>query len=526
MNIGAHIEFICIAADSSDKVTKVNFVPEALHPFNALKIIAEQIIFINFISMGDFGPAQTNNHAFLEKLYTHLSNLPKEIHTGNSALDNIYRQVHIWTTKILVDHDYTDEDYLVSVKTLLNAPIVEPERLAREALDYYTGSITETFVDEWMYLVYKFYDSDKYPQRELSGAPIYLPSQLFQQKGEYMRITKNQKDRTVVMLSPVPGCSSFLFSQQNQNSRGLGSASHVTALDYISQFDLRDYDIDGIIGFLAAFCVHQDQYDMTFGDSPISTGLTRICFDLVTGSSYVKNAGLKRSEISSLDLFLNWVKTAVASGHLKPISDYDLFGNLLAIAGESTDLVNYFTKPVNSILATEAYAFRNSGYADLVQDRVLAGLEAAEDDVDPEDEDTEGGESDDFGDVDDTTDTDMTDTEDDAPDMGSTGDLGTDDTLTGDTDEDTSETADSDKAPIDPNKMLLELNANDPKLKDYLLRDIVARRIASILKNPPENARPNDLLLLKRWQSRWLYLTSIACLKDFLMRLPIRLTDV
>lgn len=505
MNIGAHIEYIFIADASEDKVAKVNFVPEALHPFNALKIITEQILFIRFISLAN--TTSVNQRSFLDKLYTHLGNLPNEIHTGNSALDNIYRESYIWASSVFLGND--DVSYNTTVKALLNAPPVDKERLKFDARDYYTGSITQSFIDEWFYLVYGEYDSDKYPNAEMPGAPIYLPSELFQQKDNYMRITKEQKDRSVVMLSPVPGCTTFYFSKQDKAAPDFKADGYQTinALSYISQFNLRDYDIDHVIGFLAAFHVHEDRYDMTFSESPI-VGLTRICFDLVTGSSYVKDAGLKRSEVLFLDQFLNWVKTAVASGHLKPISDYDLFGNLLAMAGENSEIVNYFTKPVNSILATEAYAFRRSDYASLVEDRVLAGLEAAEDDIDTDD------------------DTDTTEDEDDASAVEDTAtDAALDDTGD-DISEDPSETADSDKAPIDPNKMLLELNVNDPNLKDYLLRDIVARRIASILKNPPENARPNDLLFLKRWQSRWLYLTSIACLKDFLMRLPIRLTDV
>lgn len=506
MNIGAHVEYIFIAEDSNQKVATVNFVPEALHPFNALKVIIEQILFIRFISLANIKPL--GKTSFLDKLHTHFGNLPNEIHTGNSALDNIYKESYLWADSVFLGRP--ELGYNTTVKALLNAPPVDKEQLALDARDYYTGSITQSFIDEWFYLFYKEYDSGKYPNAEMPGAPLYLPSELFQKKGSYMCITKEQKDRSVVMLSPVPVCTTFYFTKQIELVPGSDNDGVVS---YISQFNLRDYDIDHVIGFLAAFCIHEDRYDMTFSDNPI-VGLTRICFDLVTGSSYVKDAGLKRSEIYGLDRFLDWVKTAVASGHLKPISDYDLFGNLLAMAGENSEIVNYFTKPVNSILATEAYAFRHSDYASLVEDRVLAGLEAADDDVDTDTVDTAETEEDDAD-----ADTDTESVEDTATDADL--DDTNDDTL-----EDSSETAESDKAPIDPTKMLLELNVNDPNLKDYLLRDIVARRIASILKNPPENARPNDLLLLKRWQSRWLYLTSIACLKDFLMRLPIRLSDV
>ena len=82
------------------------------------------------------------------------------------------------------------------------------------------------------------------------------------------------------------------------------------------------------------------------------------------------------------------------------------------------------------------------------------------------------------------------------------------------------------KPPLDPKMMLLELANPTQSMSDYIYREMVARRISYIIKNPPENALPNDILMLKRWRSRWLYLASIACLRDFLSRVSIRLSDI
>ena len=62
-------------------------------------------------------------------------------------------------------------------------------------------------------------------------------------------------------------------------------------------------------------------------------------------------------------------------------------------------------------------------------------------------------------------------------------------------------------------------------MSDYLYREIVAQRIGTLIKNPPRNAHPNDILMLKRWRSRWLYLASVACLRDFLTRISLRLSN-
>ena len=239
-----------------------------------------------------------------------------------------------------------------------------------------------------------------------------------------------------------------------------------------------------------------------------------ICFDLVTGSSYVKyKAGLYTNAVQDL---LAFVKAKVSDNTLAPLNDYELFGELLARCNESTDLVNYFIKPITLVTSTEAFAFRSSDYAKFIHDRLDPSMEAMEEDTEDTEaeEETETGTGTDPESQDDSTST-------DEPDMSETT---SDDTSMDQSDK--SVTAEPDKKPqIDPDQMLLELAKPNELMSDYIFREIVARRISNIIKNPPENALPNDLLMLKRWRSRWLYLASISCLRDFLTRVSIRLSN-
>jgi hypothetical protein len=218
---------------------------------------------------------------------------------------------------------------------------------------------------------------------------------------------------------------------------------------------------------------------------------------------------------------------------LNELQDYELFGVLLARTGEEPDIVNYFIKPVTLVSSSEAFAFRRSGYAEYIADK-LPGMAAVGDDGSdalgetlgddsgdtPVDEapagDTEGGDP--LGDpLEDPT---SGDNQSNQP-----GGSGIDDVLNSDASTDSS--ADQEKKPqIDPDKMLLELANPSESMSDYIYREMVSMRISALLKNPPANARPNDLLMLKRWKSRWLYLVSIACLRDFLSRVSLRLSDV
>lgn len=158
--------------------------------------------------------------------------------------------------------------------------------------------------------------------------------------------------------------------------------------------------------------------------------------------------------------------------------------------------------------------------ASIIKDRFVVSMEA-DDETAPADDTANTG--------DDASGTDGTDTTDDAADTGDASpDLGGTDELAGGTSDpdDTEDKPKKVKPQIDPDKMLLELsNPQSEPMTDYVYREIVAQRISNLIKQPPRNARPNDIVMLKRWKSRWLYLASIACLRDFLTRVSLRLSN-
>jgi hypothetical protein len=246
---------------------------------------------------------------------------------------------------------------------------------------------------------------------------------------------------------------------------------------------------------------------------------------MVTGSSFTTNyAGNDKCEDRSV-----WIETLrdmILKGQLQSDIDGELFGELLARIGENSDLVNYFKKPITVVSATEALAFRGSVFAEFLPDKIEAGLEAMDEkDQDSDESDNENDSTGEDADAETSNDDTSADTGDDTettPDEGSTD---TAETTTPEP-EKKDQSAEKVRPQIDPGKMLLELANPTDSMSDYIYRETVSRRIASILKNPPENAMPNDLLMLKRWRSRWLYLASIACLRDFLTRVSLRISNV
>ena len=222
---------------------------------------------------------------------------------------------------------------------------------------------------------------------------------------------------------------------------------------------------------------------------------------------------------------MKFVKSLIDANHMQPAQDNKLFGELLNKIGESENLVNFFTKDIDHITAQEALEFRNSKYVSFIQKHAFASME--DDNEENTDENDENPNDDDVND--DTSGDENTDDADTGDDTGGDvmGDLGGTDEMN-----DTSAEEDKDKPTkkvkpqIDPSKMLLEIsNPQNEVMSDYLYREIISQRIATIIKNPPKNAHPNDIIMLKRWRSRWLYLASVACLRDFLTRISLRLSN-
>ena len=501
-----YIALITESRDTNYEQCRTNLVPSHLPPVDGLRVIVEQFMFAMFIDYGTGSPADGFN-TYYNKLYAYLGELPSQIHTGNSSLDNIYYRARkvledavAWCYNPTTTELNTDEMYHAFHDILFSSSM---DYTKQDFHCYYTGTMSEIFFDQWCNLFFGTTFPDKYGEVD-ALLPLYTPNLRTQKADDYLHVTKNATDRVIVTLDGISKLP-YKFVTSNEDFKGRA------ALYYLSHFDLTSLDISNVIGLIASFCITHNQYVMTF-DKEVAkqASLLDICFDLVTGSSYVENAGLDRS-VGASD-FVAWVADSVRAGRLQPITDYDLFGKLLTYSKADANIVNYFTKPVNAISATEALAFRESVYSSIFADRVIAGLEADTEDVSTDTGDDTAA----AGDATPDTDVDVPD----APDMGND----TTDDPDGETSDDSAD--EKEDAPIDPNKMLLELNIKDTTLKDFLYRDIVARRIDNILTNPPENARPNDLLMLKRWRSHWLYLTSIACLKDFLMRISIRLSDV
>lgn len=499
--------YITDAPDTVSDVAHTNIT--RLAPFDQIKVLLEQFMYASFLRyLGIYSVAQD-----LESNVTDiLAAIPARISTGQEVLDTQYNHIHHFVRAC-----YSRDPQPVAEDRVPPSPLSEAEILvifnqpnAQEYhLDEYTPTIQESFVHEWAGLFLEKGDDSAAPLVAFTNAPIYAPT--VEKYRDYAPNGDGYVTRLRICISPVMIANNFAA---NRLAQGLydGPCAYLSKFDLSAQASLSD-----LIPLLANYSLVPTEYAMT--DSR-HAALPAYCRDLITGGNHTEIVGSYSKSEASFD-FIALARFMVENSCIRPAVDYSLLAELLQRLDEDPKVIDYLKKPVEEITAAEAFSFRHSLYASLLRDKFTArpGLAALEDE---DNEDTSG---EDAAPVEDEAVTDEDDgTDDDSGDLGME-----EDTAPVDTGED--EQADADAAAarpkprIDPNQMLLELAKPGEPLSDYLFKEMVARRISAILRNPPENAMPNDLLMLKRWRSRWLFLVSIGCVRDFLTRISLRLSD-
>lgn len=466
----------------------VQFNIRALHPFDAMKVILEQAIYADYLLT-----YASSTHTVLDVIKNTqllLGYLPSKMSYENTALIPLYENGVKIAKAILEDNLqqyralHLDPRDCKDLAAIFNQPVMK-NYINRE----YVPTITESFLTTWVSAREGIYDKEIYPNAILQEAVLMIPSSVVLKNYDPLKATSQNNDYGVVINLYPRAFGEFTLGQQAKNLS-----------DFIALFNMDVHTVDSLIAVFAAFSIDHDQYVMTNARGYQGFSIADVCFDLVTGSSFVNQDSAGLIQVRDSYVFFEALKRQISAGRLRMVEDCELFGELLRRTGASQDLVNYFIKPISLISAAEAFAFRSSEYATFMDDRFVVGMAALDETSGEDTTSTEEG-----------TDTASEGTEETAPDS--------------DFSEETT-SAEEDKPQIDPKMMLLELVKPSETMSDFLYRELVSRRINAILKNPPENAMPNDLIMLKRWRSRWIYLASVACLRDFLTRVSIRLSDV
>ena len=498
------VSYAMITSDDSSSPTGAPgvFLLSDLHPFDRMKVVLEQTIYLDYLQKCS---VTTTLKDYRQNVVSMFNQLSDKIYDTEDVIRNTLYSTGYNAAKKLI---YGDPTKLLVDGTINAYDIYNIFRQNNATAYYgnrYVSTMTKDFLDLWIASTCGWYNTEEFPDGITRNCALYRPEVTMCSIKENINAYISQD--VCITLTPVV-MSSFNLREANRNNRNCLSC-------YLTNFNMRTFSLDDIIGLYASFAIDHDKYVMTNSSDSAKITMADVCFDMITGSSYVSvYTPTGKVRIVDFELWIRFVKNLIDTNKMQPAQDNKLFGELLSKIGESELLVNFFTKDIDHITAQEAFAFRNSVYKTIIEKHAFASMEDdTEDDADTSDENTE----------DENSSTDDADLDTD----NSTGDLGgTDELNSMDSKEDTDQPTKKVKPQIDPSKMLLEIsNPQNEVMSDYVYREIVSQRIGTLIKNPPRNAHPNDIIMLKRWRSRWLYLASVACLRDFLTRISLRLSN-
>src|SRR5574344_2151415 len=435
------------------------FLLSDLHTFDQMKVVLEQAIYLDYLQKCS---ATTTLKDYRQNVVSMFNNLPaKSYDTDNVIRNTLY-----------------DTGYNAAKKIIYS--IFRQNNVTAYYGNRYVSTMTKDFLDLWMASTCGWYNTEAFPDGITHNCALYRPEVTICSIKENINAYISQD--VCITLTPVV-MSSFNLRNAKNNNRNCLSC-------YLTNFNMRTFSLDDIIGLYASFAIDHDKYVMTNSSDSVKITMADICLDMITGSSYVSVYTLTgKARIVDFELWVKFVKNLIDSNKLQPAQDNKLFGELLNKIGESELLVNFFTKDIDHITAQEALTFRNSVYKSFIQKHTFASMEDdnEDDDTSSEDENTE--------DTDNQTDDTSNDTTYDEPDTGnSAADLGgTDEMNNVDSKEDSDKPTKKVKPQIDPSKMLLEIsNPQNEVLSDYLYREIVSQRIGYALSCNFINEQPTE----------------------------------
>lgn len=312
----------------------------------------------------------------------------------------------------------------------------------------------------------------------------------------------------ILTFTPVKSFPSFTIDDFSSMSKSLPALYR-----YIAGFNWRNKSYAQFLAMMATFSIDHDHSASNYGmiDNDPCCSIVDVCYDIVTRSDFTTHVSSYDNLKSSFDKLLKYL----CDRWKLNIDDYALLGDTLSKLGYATDAISYLQKNVNEITTAEMEAFQRSSLASfinrialeandpIVDDKISADKVASpvDNNVTPGDPTTDGA-----GDL---------PTEPGDPTLG-------DDSIE---DSETKSEQIDDVMPDATDGVMLELlDPSKETLSDYLYRNTFLVKVNNILQNPTQfNCSKKELILLKQWASRWLYIMSVQSLKSFLKNLSFSL---
>lgn len=477
-----------------------DFTNNHLTAVDGIRIILEQCIYIDYLSNvleNDFLIQESK-----ARLLNHLDIFHRRV---TDKFLKHYMDVAVAYSRAILNGRIEDATTKYAVTELFNVFSCTPtgKYYNRE----YVPTISEEFLTIWINIATGYAFAEKYPTSIIYGAPIYVPSVKVEKRYD-PTLADEANDKYLIAITLVP----VKYRDQNKtlltleyNLRSVNVNGERGILNLLRRYKFDRLPASELFAIVSNFYIGGDRYIMKNSTNVF----IEACYSLLNTISY------KHSDMAILE--------SIKSLFSKYISEYsivpdDMFIGLLYSLSADPQLISALTKPIESRTIGEVECLRKDTLS-VMEHRSpsIPSLEALDDPTDPRE-----SQADDEKDTEDETGDDDTGEE---PDTEEGKEDDTDESTT-DVDDipDEPEPEEPKDTPKEDDFMLLEIQDQALTMSDWAFRSIMAKRITEIINNPPLNLASNDLLLIKRWKTRFLYLVSKKSLVDFMARFAGRIS--
>jgi hypothetical protein len=280
---------------------------------------------------------------------------------------------------------------------------------------------------------------------------------------------------------------------------------------YIFSFDFSQSTFSEIIRrfTISSFPVSQIHNELTIGElcKCLATNTTKLVYKL-----------------NNVDrtYFNNLLSQITNTQHNLYIEDSDIFKELASYLNFPIEAINYLignSSTVGGKSALDSTSLKNYFI------NTISGMEDLDDDDDDDDTDVDDTDSDD--DTDDLDADEDTDADDDEDDDEAGDDEDTDDDADEESEDDPEEgtdtiSSDDDLLPASSlGDITIEFSPKDESIVDIIYKAKVCDLVREYKKDPPEDLKIEELLLLENWCTKWIFLVSARTTKDLLSELSI-----
>ena len=226
------------------------FLLSELHPFDRMKVVLEQAIYLDYLQKCS---VTTTLKDYKANVLSMFGTLPDKLYDNDDVIRESLYSTGYDAIKTLL---YGDPAKLLHNGKISAYDIYNIFRQNNATAYYgnrYTATMTKAFMDQWIASTCGWYNAEEFPDGITHNCALFRPEVTVCSIKE--NINAYISEDVCITLTPVVMSSFDLRNAQSKNRHCLSC--------YLSNFNMKTFSLDDVLGLYASFAIDHDKYVMT-----------------------------------------------------------------------------------------------------------------------------------------------------------------------------------------------------------------------------------------------------------------------